>query len=690
MSFLLSIMSLFTVLSVRVEWINHVLDIPLFSNVEDYKEIPEAQLYINDILVNDPLIYYERDGVDHTFFSVITSSHVRIFTMRYRVHFPTYDVIHTQDIVFNIVDLDPPEIINVPSFRVPLDEDMPDLLQGLVIQDNYDELEDLIISVNSLEVILSQTGIYSMYYQVCDTSGNISLALTILEVYDYQAPTIILENEIIICFGTTFNWRDFMTIRDNDDSFPYVLVDDTAVNYSLLGLYEITVYATDKNGLTSQKTMSISIIDDEKPMILLKSQPSSISVFSNEFDMDFLYYILQVSDNYDALKIEDVTYTHDIEFDVLGTYNVYYELKDYSGNIGEINLKVCVIDSEEPTIIIIYQLIFDVFDAKPFFIDYIDYIDNYTPRGMLTFKMTESVDMDKVGMYPLVIEVTDKSYNKAILRTYIEIIDQIEPQIIQLNDILITDFSSKELIYYFEASDNYDQATHIDIQIDDSTVNYESIGCYMIIIYAFDLSDNVGILSSEVMVVDIIDPILLLKQDFVIIEVFSSPLNLDFYIQEASDNYDELTIESVTIQDDINYSQIGKYSVTYQIIDSSMNVMIKTLDVTVDDMSPPIVTTSSMILRTGDFCDPLFGFEVIDNLEETKITWSPQIIDTNTPGRKTISYVVTDSRGNYTTFEREIIVEPMIETFDLIQYLPVILITVIGIGVGFYFYKQMH
>jgi hypothetical protein len=165
---------------------------------------------------------------------------------------------------------------------------------------------------------------------------------------------------------------------------------------------------------------------------------------------------------------------------------------------------------------------------------------------------------------------------------------------------------------------------------------------------------------------------------------------LEFYIQEASDNYDELTIESVTIQDEINYSQIGKYNVIYKIIDSSMNVMIKTLDVTVDDMSPPIVTTSSMILSIGDFCDPLVGFEVIDNLEETTIIWSPQIIDTNTPGIKTISYVVTDSRGNYTTFEREIIVEPMIETFNLIQYLPVVLITVIGIGVGFYFYKQMY
>ena len=49
--------------------------------------------------------------------------------------------------------------------------------------------------------------------------------------------------------------------------------------------------------------------------------------------------------------------------------------------------------------------------------------------------------MDKIGLYSLIIEVTDKSSIKAILRTYIQIVDRVSPQINQLNDIMITDFS---------------------------------------------------------------------------------------------------------------------------------------------------------------------------------------------------------------------------------------------------------
>ncbi|PKK97455.1 MAG: hypothetical protein CVV58_01165 [Tenericutes bacterium HGW-Tenericutes-3] len=690
MSFLLSFFSFFTIFSVRVEWINHILDIPLYNNIEEYKFMPKANLYINENKVIDPLVYYERDGVDHTFFSVVTTSDVQTFTIRYRVHFPTYDVVHTQDIIFNIVDISPPVIIKVPSFRVALDSNMPDLLNGLIVTDNYDDLDDLSIDVNSYEVLLDQTGIYVIYYQVSDQSGNIAYATTLLEVYDYQAPTITLKKEIVLPFGTIFNWRDFVTVKDNDDPFPYVFIDETQVDYSHLGVYMITIYATDKNGLVAQENVNLSIIDDQAPVITLKSQPLPISVFSRAFDIDFLSYILSVSDNYDLLTIEDVTFTHDIEFDMCGTYYIYYALTDHSGNIGYANLKISVIDDEKPQISIIAPLVFDVFETEPFFIDFILYSDNYTPYDMLVFKMTESVNMDKVGLYPLIIEVTDKSSNKAILRTYIEIVDRVSPEITQLNDMLITDFLYKDMRYYFEASDNYNQAKDIDIEIDDSLVDYEKIGSYKVMIYASDLSGNIGFLESEIYIVDIIDPILVLSQNAITIDVFDAPLNLESYIVQASDNYDDLSYQDVDIEGQIDYQNIGKYTITFLLTDASKNITNKALIVTVDDRIPPSISTVHMTVYVGQYFDPLLGLTISDNLGDAEITWFPQIIDTSTPGVKTISYIAYDARGNYTTFDREITVEPVEETFDIISYLPVIILTVLGLSAGFYFYKQMR
>jgi hypothetical protein len=452
----------------------------------------------------------------------------------------------------------------------------------------------------------------------------------------------------------------------------------------------LNVSATDKNGLVTQKTVLASIVDQEKPLIVFRSQPTPIPVFSNESDIQFLSYILAVNDNYDDLSIDDISLTHDIEFDVLGTYNVYYKIQDLSNNLGEYTLKVSVVDHQNPEIHIPSPLIFDVYSAEPFLIDFIEYTDNYTPYSLLTLKITESIDMDKIGMYPLVIEVTDKSLNKAILRIYVEIVDRVKPQISQLNDILITNFSYKDVSQYFEVSDNYNDSITIEIEIDDSRVDYESVGGYPISIYAYDISGNVGILQSEIMVIDIIDPELNLKQNSITIDIFSHPLNFRSYILDASDNYDDLSIDSVVIDEDIDYQKIGKYLVIYQLSDQSMNQTIKTFNVIIDDFTPPVVSCSSISLNLGEFFDPLLGLIASDNLEEIDIKWFPQMIDTTTPGTKIVSYVVTDTRGNYTTFEREIIIEPTQESFDITQYVPVILVTCLGLAAGLYFYKQMR
>ena len=181
-----------------------------------------------------------------------------------------------------------------------------------------------------------------------------------------------------------------------------------------------------------------------------------------------------------------------------------------------------------------------------------------------------------------------------------------------------------------------------------------------------------------------------LKQNSITIDIFSHPLNFRSYILDASDNYDDLSIDSVVIDEDIDYQKIGKYLVIYQLSDQSMNQTIKTFNVIIDDFTPPVVSCSSISLNLGEFFDPLLGLIASDNLEEIDIKWFPQMIDTTTPGTKIVSYVVTDTRGNYTTFEREIIIEPTQESFDITQYVPVILVTCLGLAAGLYFYKQMR
>jgi len=297
--------------------------------------------------------------------------------------------------------------------------------------------------------------------------------------------------------------------------------------------------------------------------------------------------------------------------------------------------------------------------------------------------------MNVVADYPITIEVTDKAGNKTIYRGYIQIIDLGKPEILQINDIIITDFEQKDLTYYFSATDNYDLSSKILISINDSLVDYEKIGSYVIHVTATDHSGNVKSLETEVIVIDMIQPVLTLSMKSLIVEVGSTYLNLVIYIEVATDNYDDLDSSSVQIHEAIDYEELGVYLVTYVLVDSSMNTTEMMLYVSVDDRTPPVVHFTNLFLSTGSPFNPLEGVQVDETSNQYTIQYFPYLLDTSIPGNKTITYIITDERGNYTISNRIIEIIPETTHQSVILFLPVILITLIGAGATYYFWKKM-
>ncbi|MDX9692156.1 MAG: hypothetical protein RBT45_06835 [Acholeplasmataceae bacterium] len=208
MSFLLSLFQILAFTQTYVEWINTHVIIPLKENLYDYTELPEAFLYIDGILVDDPEIAYQRDGVERTFISTVSTSYVKTYTIYYRVIFPSYDISHVKAISFEIKDMEPPKIIDIPSFRITLLQELPSLTQGLRYADNYDEFSNIIVIVDQTHIIKNRVGIYPIYYQIIDSSGNTKHVSTTIEIYDHLSPDITLKKEIILNFGDIFIYTD--------------------------------------------------------------------------------------------------------------------------------------------------------------------------------------------------------------------------------------------------------------------------------------------------------------------------------------------------------------------------------------------------------------------------------------------------------------------------------------------------
>lgn len=687
MSFFLFLLQSITILTARVEWINDWIKVPLHEPIESYRYLPEARIYVNDLIVIGAKVTYERNGVEWTFISTVNTSHVRTYGIRYRAYFPDYNITSTHTITFDVVDVIPPEFVDIPEKTMIIGDKLPNLKEGVVVKDNYYSDQKLIITMDTSLVVITRVGDYPITYRVFDPSGNETAKTVILKIIDPLPPLITLTKPLIIEVSQPFVWQNFMTIKDNVDTIIVVEIDDKNVHYHQIGNYELVIKATDRSGNQTIETLVLDIRDTTKPTITLKSKPPGITVYESITRTLLESYVISISDNYDHLSFTDLVIVHDIEENVLGIYSIYYELSDLSGNKTTVKLNVHVIDPIKPTITLTKALIFDVFSVEPFWIDHFSFSDNFTPTDKLTYKFTVSPKMNVIGKYPLTLEVVDSSLNKAIYQDYVVIIDRIPPIITQMNDIIITDFKGKDYRYFFEFYDEYDKL-NVTFFVDDSDVNYDVIGTYQAVAFVHDKQMNQTSIIFDIMIIDIVDPHLSLRVTVYQHAIDHTPIDLSSLIVSVDDNYDYLSIEDVFIEHNIIWTRCGRYEAIYTLYDHSNNKVQKTVIITIDDyIKPTIIFDDTVILQGAPF-DPYEGVVASDNVGVDTIYVFPKNPLTDKPGTMIVTYIVMDERGNYTMHDRRITILPTEQKNDIQTYIPIVVITFIGLVLGYIVYKR--
>lgn len=688
MSFFLFLLQSITVLTIRVEWVYDYLIVPVFSNVEDFRYLPEAKIYIDDYLVDDALVTYERNGVEWTYISTVNTSHVRKYSMKYRAYFPRYNYYHVQTITFDVVDLSPPIVALYPDRQMYINEKVPDLLAGVVVSDNYNDPSEIVIICDTSKVVMNRVGEYTITYRATDTSGNQSYQEAVLRIIDPLPPEVTLIKPLILNVGADFDWKLFMQVKDNVDAFLTVMIYDEKVDYQQLGSYEIVIDVIDQSGNKTSQIFLLEVADLEAPEMWLKSKPPNILVHSEITDHLLQSYILSISDNVDDLTPLNVSIIHDIEVNVLGTYQITYTIKDQSNNSTSKTIKVSIVDDVKPTIEIVTPLIFDVYSREPLWLNHLQLSDNHNQPDELVCKITQSVKMNVIGSYLITIELIDKSSNKAIYQGYVDIVDRIPPSITQVSDALIVDFEKKDFKLYFSYDDQYDQPDDLAIEIDDSSVDYEHTGSYEAIVYATDSSGNQAFLHFEIMVIDMIEPELILKNTTLTLNIDDAMIDLRSLIESASDNYDFIGIPDVEIISSISEATIGKYEIIYRLSDQSKNVTEQILYVIIDDRIPPILTMDDLSITQNQMFNALEGVAAFDNVAVTEINIYPLHIDTSVPGTYVLTYVAFDARGNYTLHDRylTILESDKKNTWD--DFVPVVMILILGLGMIYILYKK--
>ena len=681
MSFFLNLLTLFTV--IQVQWFNTDVDVTLNSEINEYLDIPRAKLYVDGQYI-ETQVYYTKDGVNRTFVSVIQTSYVKTYALDFKAYFPEYDVTDTKTIYFHVIDDIAPTFTYLPNFEMDVGDNLPDLKSQVAYTDNYDEMDAIQLEVDATRINPDIVGTYEIHYTLIDSSYNKTEAIRYIKVVDRQAPIIKLVETFEIDYGIkAINIYDYFKISDNYDDVPGYTIDDRWVNYDAIGTYEVIITVYDQSNNKTTKTYNISIVDKEKPQLLV---PSNVVI--EVYDEDQLNhledFILSVSDNYDPLSIDDVEIYHDINVLLLGDYHIYYRVKDLSGNEQTETVKVEIVDQIKPTITKIEPLIFHVHSPEPMIRQYFDIFDNYD--DILDIDIDTDMKMDEIGRYLLTITVRDQSKNETYYVDYIDIIDIEAPEIIQTQNIIITQFQEVSYTSYIAFVDNYDETIENFI-FDDSQVNYLQVGIYDLNVIAYDQSKNESQASIEVIVLDVTPPTITLNTEYVTLSLFSKPLDFKSYIQEIYDNYDELTIDDLIINENVDYETIGIYDIEYLLYDESKNVCSKILKLRIDDFDKPIVYMKPIRVTYGKSIDYL-SYITIEDASDYEIYYDQSYINEALIGTQYLTYMIKDERGNYTSYIRKIEILPNENDFKLTDYIFNLGITVLGIILIIVIYKK--
>lgn len=167
----------------------------------------------------------------------------------------------------------------------------------IVITDNYWNIPVSMVTRTGNVFVFIQ-GIYTLRYNVADSSGNIANELVLfVSVKDTTRPQITLKGRAVEVVDVFNRFVDPGVIATDDNFFATVTQTPTFVNTNVLGRTTITYTATDQFGNTASVQRIVDVVDRISPTIQLVG-PSILAIPEGAWLAEIDPGVL-VMDNYD-------------------------------------------------------------------------------------------------------------------------------------------------------------------------------------------------------------------------------------------------------------------------------------------------------------------------------------------------------------------------------------------------------
>ena len=520
---------------------------------------------------------------------------------------------------------------------------------GATAIDNYDgDITSSIVS--TVDVDPTILGVYTISYNVSDSSGNTAIEVTRnVNVVDTTVPliSIIGDSSIYIELGETFNDPGATAVDNYDGNISGNISVSGVVDVNSAGTYSIVYNVSDSQGNVATQIIRTVIVGTPPSISLQGDNPLTL-----QFGETYVELGATSSDVEDGVLTPSISISGSVNTSVLGAYNVQYSVTDSSGNTTVVQRLVNVVDTTLPEITLLGNSNENIDVGSAYTDPGASASDNYDGDITDLIVVSGSVDPTTIGAYYLQYNVTDSQGNDALtsIRT-INVIDDISPTISLFGaSSVIIEVGSTFSDSGASAIDNYDGSIPLSSFSINSNLDTSTVGSYSI---TYDVSDSSGNPAIQVTrIVEVQD-----TQKPVITLAGNSSTSIESGLTytdsgaTVSDNYDSGLAYNVDLNV-IDTSTLGTYTLTYSATDSSGNQadpVYRTVEV-VDTTVPIITIIGSSVMNVeasqSPFDDP--GFTASDsfqgNLTSSVVTTG--VVDMQSLGTYTLRYNVTDNSGN--------------------------------------------
>ncbi len=253
----------------------------------------------------------------------------------------TFTILKKVDII--VEDKEAPVITGAKDLTVSVDATV-DLLAGVSASDDVDG--SVVVTVDDSRLDLSKAGVYEVTYRAVDSSKNeatIKVFVTVeaVVIEDKEAPVITGAKDITVSVGASIDLLVGVTALDYVDGSVVVTVDDSKLDLSKAGVYEVTYSAVDssKNEATIKVFVTVEavVVEDEIAPVIKGAKNLTVSVGAT---VNLLAGITAL-DDVDGSVVVTVDDSK-LDLSKAGVYEVTYSAVDSSDNLSTVRILVTV------------------------------------------------------------------------------------------------------------------------------------------------------------------------------------------------------------------------------------------------------------------------------------------------------------------------------------------------------------